>query len=144
MEDKELDGKLVYLTIHFENWLKQVNPAFNVPMANRLAKVVKVFDWDTEEGRVLLAEREKTGKWTNLNPKDFKFVLKVYYPELVLKGKLRGFSAQELACRYYPGKEITMFEPLPDALVKELVKEEKNILKVEKRNVSGSVRKKSK
>lgn len=144
MEDKELDGKLVYLTVHFENWLKQVNPVFNIPMSNRLAKVIKVFDWDTEEGQVLLEEREKTGKWKNMNSKDFKFVLKIYYPELVLKGRIRGFAIEELACRYFPGKDLSMFEPLPNAMVKELMKEEKDILKVEKRNVSGPIRKKSK
>jgi hypothetical protein len=123
--DKDLAGRLVYLTRHLEKWYRDLNPAFNVPIINRLAKIVKVFDWDTEEGKFLLAEREKTGKWKNIDSKLFKFVLKVYYPELILK-KSNKVMIEEVVPRYYPGTEGEMFSLLPEWMLKDLIKEEKN------------------
>lgn len=151
----ELSGRLVYLTVHSDVWFREINPKFNVPMVNRIAKIVKVFDWDTEEGKLLLSEREKTGKWTKLNPKDFKYVLKIYCPELVIKDR-KGLTTEELLPRLYPGTDLKMFEILPPWMLESLQKEEKDIFKLQnnksdnklkqdpKKNVSGRLRKKSK
>lgn len=146
MDDKDWLGKIVYLTVHAEVWFKEIKPNFNIPMVNRLAKVVKIFDWDTEEGVILLEAREKTGKWTNLNSKDFKFVLKIYYPELIFDQNVKiyspellfskeikkGFVAEEVLPLKYPGTELFMFDLLPDWVIKDLTKEEKDIFKVVK------------
>lgn len=154
--DNELAGRLVYLTTHSDVWFRELNPKFNVTMANRIAKVVKVFDWDTGEGRLLLSEREKTGKWGKLKPKDFKFVLKIYCPELIIKDKV-GFASEEIMPRKYPGTDLSMFELLPLWMLKSLQKEEKDIFKLlrsksdidkkpktkSKSNVSKRIRKKS-
>jgi hypothetical protein len=126
---KEFAGRLVYLTMHADVWFRELNPKFNIPMVNRIAKVVKVFDWETDEGRLLLAEREKTGKWGKLNPKAFKFVLKIYCPELKIKDKV-GFATDEILPRMYPGTELTMFELLPPWMLQSLQKEEIDIFKV--------------
>jgi len=137
MADSDLAGRLVFLTIHMDAWLRHVNANFNIPMANRLAKVVKVFDWDTDEGKLLLEEREKNGKWKEFNPKDFKFILKIYYPELYLPHRERqGTSVQEVVPRCYPGTERMLFDLLPDWLLVDLQKEEKNILQVERKIAS--------
>jgi hypothetical protein len=130
--DKDLAGRLVYLTRYLEKWYKELNPTFNVPITNRLAKVVKVFDWSTEEGKLLLAEREKTGKWKSIDPKLFKFVLKVYYPELIIK-KSDKVMIEEVVPRYYPGTEGEMFRLLPEWMLKDLVKEEKNSFTIVKK-----------
>jgi hypothetical protein len=160
MTDLELSGRLVYLTTHTDVWLREINPKFNIFMVNRIAKIVKVFDWNSEEGKILLAERKKNGKWgAKLNPRDFKFVLKVYCPELSLKKK-RGVTVDELLPLHFPGTKLTMFEPIPSWMLKDLQKEEKDIFKiirkqeensnpdsnkktVKKSNVSRRVRKKS-
>lgn len=131
-----LSGRLVYLTAHCDVWFHELNPKFNIPMANRIAKVVKIFDWETDEGRLLLAEREKTGKWGKLNPKAFKYVLKIYCPELKLKNKI-GFATEEILPRYYPGTELTMFDLLPDWMLKNLQKEEKDIFKILRKNTDS-------
>ena len=60
MEDLDLMGRLVYITHHTDVWLRDINPKFNIYMVNRIAKIVKVFDWKSEEGLLLLEEREKT------------------------------------------------------------------------------------
>lgn len=127
--DQDLSGRLVYLTPHVDVWLRRVNPKFNIPMANRIAKVIKVFDWGTEEGKILLKEREKTGKWKDLDPKAFKFVLRVYYPDLV-KGEKIGVTAEEVMPRYFPNTEMPMFNVLPEWMLKSLQKEERDVLKL--------------
>lgn len=131
--DKKLQGRLVYLTAHVDVWLRQVNSKFNIPMANRIAKIHKVFDWNTKQGRLLLREREKTGKWKNLNPKDFKYVLKIYYPELKKEDKV-GITVEEVFPRHFPGTEMTMFEPLPDWMLKDLQREEKEVFRLVEKN----------
>ena len=129
MDDKELDGKLVYLTVHVDRWLREINVDFNVTMANKLAKVIKVFDWESDEGKYLLRARAKTGKWENLEPKDFKFVLKVYHPDLVVKNK-KGCTIEEVLPRCYPGTKLYLFDLLLDELLVDLQKAEKNLLKL--------------
>jgi len=132
MNDKDLDGRLVFLTVHMDRWLREVNADFDVPMANRLARVIKVFDWDTEEGRILLQEREKTGKWKNLNARDFKYILNIYNPDLIRNNKI-GCITPEVAPRCYPGTELALFDLVPEWMLKEINKEQKNVLKIEKK-----------
>lgn len=127
--DKDLDGKMVYLTKHLESWYKELTPTFNVPITNRLAKIIKVFDWYTEEGKLLLEAREKTGKWKNLDAKSFKFVLKVYYPDLTIK-RLKKVTIEEVMPMFYPGTQNAMFQVVPDWMLSDIVKAEKNTLTI--------------
>jgi hypothetical protein len=140
--DKELAGRLVYLTFHSDVWFRDINPKFNIPMVNRIAKIIKVFDWDTTEGRLLLAEREKTGKWGKLDPRAFKFVLKIYCPELKLKNK-EGIITEEILPIKYPGTELSLFEPLPLWMLKSLQKEEKDAFKLINKNPDTDTKLKS-
>lgn len=145
MEDKNLFGKLVYITPHLEHWIKEVNPTFNIPMANRIARVIKVFDWDSPEGKLLLAARERTGKWNNLDPKDFKFVLRIFYPDLILKNKT-GVTAEEVVPRYYPKTQLEMFHEVPDWMLSDIRSEEKikEFSLVTKSTITSNVRQRTK
>lgn len=139
-------GKLVYLTHHVDVWLKQLNSNFNIPMANRIAKIVKVFDWSTDEGKILLDLRKKTGKWDNMNPKDFKYVLKIYCPDLILKEK-RGVTTEEVLPKKYPGTDLNMFDDVPGWMLENINKDEsKEAFKIElkdSKTKKTSVKKKS-
>lgn len=130
--DNDLNGKLVYLTRYLEMWYKSRMPNFNVPITNRLAKVIKIFDWDTEEGKLLLEARKKTGKWDSIEPKDFKYVLKVYYPELTINKKSK-VMVDEVVPRFYPGSKNEMFSLLPKWMLSDLIKEEKNSFSIVKK-----------
>lgn len=141
--DKDLAGRLIYLTVHADVWFREINPKFNIPMANRIAKVIKVFDWDTEEGRVLLALRQNNGKWGKLNPKDFKFVLKIYCPELKVNHK-DGITTEEVLPKKYPGTELSLFEPLPLWMLKSLQKEEKDVFKIVNKDSNPDIKSKTK
>jgi hypothetical protein len=81
----------------------------------------------------LLAEREKTGKWKTLDPKAFKFVLKVYYPDLTFKNS-KKLTIEEVTPRYLPGSKNEMFSLVPDWMLKDIIKEEKNAFIVTKRD----------
>lgn len=140
INDSDLSGKLIFLTVHYDVWLRQVNSKFNIPMANRLAKIVKVFNWNTAEGKLLLEQRKNTGKWEKLNSKDFKFVLKIYCPDLNKNGKM-GLTTYEVSPKFYPGTKLTMFQVVPVWMLRDLQKEEKDIFKVEKDSVSDKNRK---
>lgn len=156
---EDLKSRLVFLTVHTDIWFREINPQFNIPMVNRIAKIIKIFDWETEEGKLLLSERKKLEKWGNLDSEDFKYVLKIYFPELKYKGKI-GFRVEEVLPRYYPKTKLLMFDLLPAWMLKDLQREEKDIFKIYKRdtdldnrtdsikkttkNVSGRIRKKSK
>lgn len=133
-KEDALEGSLVFLTINFDAWLKRTNPKFNIPMANRMAKVIKVFDWKTEEGKILLKMRQDSGKWGKLNPEDFKYILKIFYPDLITQGsKKAGMVAEEVCPMFIPGTKAMMFDKVPDWMIKDIVKKEKNVLKVEKK-----------
>ena len=127
--EEEYAGRLVFLTTHCDVWFREINPKFDVPMANRIAKVVKVFDWETDEGKLLLSEREKTGKWNVLDPKAFKYVLKIYFPELIMKQR-KGLTTEEVLPKLYPKTTLTMFELIPPWVLKSLQQEEKDIFKL--------------
>lgn len=133
MEDNiDITGRIVYLTRYLEMWYKFRTPSFNVPITNRLAKIIKVFDWDTEEGKTLLEVRERTGKWKNIESKDFKYVLKVYYPELIINKKDK-IMVDEVMPRYYPGTKNELFRLLPEWMLKDIIKEEKNSFTIVKK-----------
>lgn len=140
MEDGELLNRIVFITVHADRWLRDANPRFNIPMANRLARVSKVFDWDTDEGRMLLEAREKSGKWGKLNSRDFKFVLSIFYPELIKDGQ-QGMVIEEVMPQRFPGTELDLFSPMPTWVLDDILKERKQeLFKLEK---SGSSRAKT-
>lgn len=125
MEDRELFGRLVYLTPHADFFLRERNPGFastGIQLANRIARVTKVFDWDTAEGELLLKERMKSDKWRTLDPKLYKFVVSIMYPELSRAGQ-EGILVEEVMPRMHPLSNEPLFRPLPGHLWKEISKE---------------------
>jgi hypothetical protein len=123
MKDQELSGRLVFLTPHADSFLRESNPGFaasNIVLANRVARVAKVFDWESEEGKILLREREKTGKYgEKRDPKAYKFVVSIFYPDLT-KGDKKGMIVDEVMPRIHPVTKQQLFEPLPDWMQSEL------------------------
>jgi hypothetical protein len=141
MEESNLQNKLVYLTVHFHTWVKDRNPDFNIPMLCRWAKVIKIFDWDSEEGKALLTERLKSDKWKEQDAKDFKFILDIYYPDLI-KGEKKGVIAPECVPFLNPTTKKPLFEIVPTGILKQILSTSKFTVSKEK-NVSESPNKKS-
>lgn len=141
LADEEFIGRVVFLTTHMDHWLREANPGFNIPMVNRLAKVVKVFDWGSEEGKILIGLRKDNPKWGRLVSEDFKFVLNIYYPELLSKsGKLPGLTILEHVPRKYPGTELPLFDLYPERLLSDLLKGQGEFFKVLKKEIKESAK----
>jgi hypothetical protein len=113
------ENRLVYLTTHFHTWIKERSPDFNILMIGRLAKVIKVFDWNSKEGKSLLNERLKNKKWNEQDAKDFKYLLEIYYPDLSKDGK-KGVIAPE--CIPLTGKDKKpLFDLIPNGILKQIL-----------------------
>jgi len=60
--------------------------------------------------------------------------LRIYYPELKKSANKRvGLEIEEVFPRFYPGTKLSMFEELPPWMLSSLIKEEKNVFRVLKR-----------
>ena len=129
------NGDIVFLTRHYAEWIKMLKGDLDISLVHRVAKVIKVFNWRTKEEKALLEQREKTGKWDNLNSKDFKYVLKVYYPDLVSKKtEKQGISAYEVLPLLFPGTEYPLFEVYPQHLLDDINSNKlEDILKLERK-----------
>lgn len=130
-------GDIVYLTRHYAEWIKALEGDLDISLVHRIAKIVKVFNWSSQEGKLLLEQREITGKWGNLNSKDFKYVLKVYYPDLASKkDSTLGITALEVLPLNYPGSKLPLFEKFPQHLLDDLNnKKIEDIFKLERKKI---------
>jgi len=130
-------GDVVYLTRHYAEWMKMLKGDLDISLIHRIAKIVKVLDWDTEEGKALLQQREYTGKWENINSKDFKYVLKIYYPDLIPpRGKKSGLSGYEVLPRNFPNTEYPLFDIYPKHLLDDIFKKDvEDIFKIKLKGV---------
>lgn len=128
-------GDIVYLTRHYAEWIKMLKGDLDISLIHRIARVVKVLNWRTKEGKLLLEQRVKTGKWDNLKSKDFKYVLKVYYPDLISKKtEETGLTAYEVLPLNYPDTDFPLFETYPQHLLDDMNKEEvEDIFKLERK-----------
>lgn len=129
------EGDIVFFTQHYAEWIKLLKGDLDISLIHRIAKIVKIFNWDTEEGKMLLEQRVLTGKWNNLESKDFKFVLDVYYPDLVNgKKKQLGIKAIEVLPALFPGTEFPLFVVYPQHLLDDMFKKiDHDIFKLEKK-----------
>lgn len=143
MNDPTLENKLVYLTSHFHTWVKSRNPDFNIPMVCRLAKVIKIFDWETKEGKELLSERLKNEKWKEQDARDFRYVLEIYYPDLT-KGEKKGVIAPECVPLLNPTSKGPLFEVVPNGILKQITSAASSFKLTKDKDVSQPANKTSK
>lgn len=135
MAEDEFLGRLVYLTAYYDQWIHERNKMFKIAMINRIAKVIKVLDWGTEEGKLILEERERSGKWKDLESKDFKYILKVFHPDITYNN-IKGISAEEMVPRFYPKTEYIMFDLIPESMLKVMLQTQKEAaFKITKKDV---------
>jgi hypothetical protein len=129
------EGDIVYFTKHYAEWIKMLKGDLDISLIHRIARIVKVFNWRTKEGKLLLGQREKTGKWENLKSKDFKYVLKVYYPDLISKKtEEAGLTAYEVLPLLFPDTKYPLFALYPEHLIDDLNKKDiEDIFKLEQK-----------
>jgi len=122
------EGQIVYLTKHFHTFLKAKAPDIQIQVVGRIARIVKIIDWDTDEGRKIKAARESIEAWKDPQKsnmvEDYKYLLDILYPEIDYKGK--GLIHPEVVPEYLSiDSKQRLFEPYPPKMLKYLLK--KNI-----------------
>lgn len=114
MSEKYREGDIVYVTLAGQDYLaRNRSQEFNISVYGRLAKILEIYDWESERGKGILEERKKHFTWSKLKSEDFKYVLLIFAPELLApddKSK-KGIAFPELFAEFHPmqEKKVPMF-----------------------------------
>lgn len=128
-------GDLLLLTQAFDVYMHQKNPHINVIYTNRIAKLEDIIDWNSEKGKIIKDAREKSGKWKNLPLEDNKYIVSIFYHDLIGRQGQRGVAERGVSMfRLHPETKQPFFEKMPDWLFKTIAKKCESF-SVEKKDV---------
>jgi hypothetical protein len=83
-----------------------------------------IIDWDSEKGKLIKEAREKSGKWTSLPIEASKYIVSVYYPDLIgRKGEAGVAERGKPMFRHHPESGEAFFEKLPDWMYRDIMKQ---------------------
>ena len=123
MEDKIKAGDLLFLTEAFHNYINKKFPDSKVILANRLAKLEEIIDWNSVKGKKIKEARIKSGKWKKLPLEENKYIISVYYHDLVGRKGQKGVAERGVSMfRYDPKSGKPFFTKVPDWIYKEIIK----------------------
>jgi len=123
MEEKLKSGDLLFLTEAFHNYISKKFPGSSIILANRLAKLEEIIKWGTEKGKMIKEARIKSGKWKGLSIEDSKYIISVYYHDLVGRKGEKGVAERGVAMfRYDPKSGKPFFVKVPDWIYQEIMK----------------------
>jgi hypothetical protein len=116
-------GDLVFLTKAYEDSFKRKNPTSGISIANRLAKLEEIIDWESAKGKKIKQARQESGKWDNLPLEENKYILSIFYPELIGRKNQKGVVERGVPMfQYDPHTKEPLFEKVPDWIFKEILK----------------------
>jgi hypothetical protein len=117
-------GDLLFLTKAFEDYFLKKNPKSKISLVNRLAKLEDVIDWDSEKGQIIKLAREKSGKWKNLPIEENKYIVSIFYHDLIGRNKERGVVERGVPMfRYNPITREPFFEKVPNWIYTNIMKQ---------------------
>lgn len=123
MEADVKPGDLVFLTQDFHKYIAEKNPKLKWILTNRLAKLEEIIDWESEKGKRIKAARELSGKWKDLSIEDNKYLVSIYYHDIVGRRGQQGVVEQSFPMfRYHPKTKKPFFEKVPDWIYREILK----------------------
>lgn len=138
MDENIKPGDLVFLTIAFENYIREKHPKTGIHLVNRLAKVEEIIDWNSEKGKKIKRARELSGKWKDLPIEDSKYILSIYYHDLKGRKGESGVVERGVSMfKNHPKTGSSFFEKVPDWIYK-LIMEKCETFDVELRNDNES------
>jgi hypothetical protein len=116
-------GDMVFLTKAYEDYFRQKNITSHIPIANRLAKLEEIIDWDSPKGQRIKEIRINSGKWAKLPLEDNRYIISIYYHELVGRKNQQGVIERGVPMfRYHPETKQAFFDKVPDWIFKEILK----------------------
>jgi hypothetical protein len=124
MDEEEFKpGDLVFLTKAYEDYFRQRNPtAVHIFLTNRLAKIEKIIDWESEDGKKIKKARIDSGKWEGLPLEDSRYLLSIYFHDLVGRKGQQGVVSKECLFKEDPQKKEAFFVKVPNSILKEIIK----------------------
>lgn len=117
-------GDLLFLTKAYNDYLHAHNPHMSVILSNRIAKLEEIIDWKTPKGKLIKEMRKKNGKWKDLPLEENKYIISVYYHEIIGRKGERGVVERGVSMfQYHPkNPKLSFFEKIPDWIFKEIIK----------------------
>jgi hypothetical protein len=117
-------GNLLFLTRAFEEYFRKKNPSSKVSLINRIAKLEEIIDWGSDNGKRIKKARTDSGKWANLPLEESKYIVSIYYHDLIGREGQRGVAERGVPLfRYDPETRVPFFERIPDWIYKEILKQ---------------------
>ena len=116
-------GDLVFLTRAFDEYVRRKNAWVKPVLTNRIAKIEEIIDWGSDKGKAIREARVKSGKWHDLPIEDSKYVLSVYYHDMVGRKGQKGVAERGVVMfSRDPASGDVFFVKIPDWIYKEIVK----------------------
>lgn len=115
-------GDLVILTQAYEEYMFRKNIKLGVSLVNRMAKIEEIIDWESEKGKKIKKAREDSGKWKDLPIEESKYVMSVYYHDLVGRNGQRGVIDRTCLFSHDPKTRTAFFEKMPIWMYREIAK----------------------
>ena len=124
MEPEDIKpGDLLFLTRAFEDYFRQRNPSSKISLVNRIAKLEEIIDWASDKGLKIKKAREDSGKWKDLPIEDNKYIVSIYYHDLVGRNKEKGVVERGVPMfRCNPKTGAPFFEKVPEWIYKEIIR----------------------
>lgn len=118
-----IKGQLVFLTRAADVWLRdRRSDTSGIFFMGRIAQIDRVLDWDSEEGKEVHKTRQESGKWLHvINPLDYKYKLRVAFPEYPRTKEEFGLVLEDwVPVKYQPVGSKTLlplFLPLHNEII---------------------------
>ena len=123
MNEDIKSGDLLFLTEAFNDYIHEKHPSSKVVLTYRLAKLEEIIDWDSNKGKKIKPARVLSGKWKDLPLEENKYIISVYYHDLVGRKGENGVAERGVAMfRFHPKTGAPFFERVPDWIYKEIMK----------------------
>lgn len=136
MSDELQSGDLLFLTKAFEEYFHKKHPQSTVSLVNRIAKLEEIIDWTSPKGQQIKQARLASGKWKDLPLEENKFIVSVYYHDVLGRKGEKGVAERGVAMfRNDPVTGKAFFEKVPDWIYQEITKKCETFT-VEKRDVT--------
>jgi len=129
-------GDLLFLTKAFEEYFHKKHPQSTISLVNRIAKLEEIIDWASPKGQQIKQARLASGKWKDLPLEENRFVVSVYYHDIVGRKGEKGVAERGVSMfRHNPVTGKPFFEKAPDWIYREIMKKCETFT-VEKREVT--------
>jgi len=123
MSEKLKSGDLLFLTSAFNDYFHKRHKDSKLILTNRLAKLEEIIDWDSKKGKLIKAARIKSGKWKKLSIEDNKYLISIFYHDLVGREGQKGVCERGV-CMFQcdPETKAPLFCKVPEWMFREIMK----------------------